>query len=79
MIQDQAKIEEFQLNVQQELSPIADYDTAYDTLTRIKKDAANELNATDEEIGELMELHWGNCNEIDDALCEVFPQQFDGR
>lgn len=79
MIQEQNKIDEFQLDVKHELSSIADFDTAYETLKRIQKDAKSELDATDDEVAELMEEHWGHCAEIDDALCEVFPKQFENR
>lgn len=79
MIQDQNKIDEFQLDLKQELDSVSDFDEACDIFKRVQKDAKNELDATEQEVAEMMESHWGLCAEIDDALCEVFPQQFDGR
>lgn len=75
----QSQIENFQLNLKHELDPVANYPDAVDILTRVKQDMKNELGASDDEIGELMEMHFGNCVEIDDAIVEVFPEHFDGR
>lgn len=79
MIANPQKIEEFQDNVRMELEPICTYSDAYNTLLRIKDDAKKELGASDQETAELMEAHFGNCAEIDDALEEIFPAQFEGR
>tara|TARA_Y100000588_G_scaffold266359_1_gene281179 strand:- start:483 stop:746 length:264 start_codon:yes stop_codon:yes gene_type:complete len=79
MIKNQAKIEEFQIDVRTTLDPVCEYSDAYKKLQHIRSEAMKTLEATEEEVAELMELHFGNCLEIDDALIAIYPEQFGDR
>jgi hypothetical protein len=79
MIKNQAKIEEFQVDVRITLDPVCEYSDAYKKLQQIRSEAMKTLEATEEEVAELMESHFGNCLEIDDALIAIYPEQFGDR
>ena len=79
MINNPEKSENFQINVRIALDPISDYSEAYGKLQEIRNEAIETLDATNEEVAEMMESHFGNCLEIDDALIAIYPEQFGDR
>lgn len=62
-----------------EADSICTYSDAYNSLHRVKNDLKKEHTLSDTQIGELLECVFGNNVDMDDALCEVFPETFDGR
>lgn len=79
MIATQNQLEKFQEKLQDKLSPIANFPDALDTLIRAKEKAMSDFKATESDVAELMEMHFGQCVEIDDAIIELFPEQFKNR